>query len=95
MAPRLSVETYHRLRARVDDGRIACGSSQHVALVDFEQAVKSLDGRQRKIVGLALRGWRHATIADEVGLSRSRVSHLLGDFLLAEFMSESLAESLS
>lgn len=87
MARKISADDYHRLRARVDDGRVACGSYEHARLMDFEAAMASLDGRSKKIMTLALRGWTHATIADEVGLSRSRVSHLIADFLLAESLS--------
>ena len=80
----MSGETYSRLRAQVDDGRVACGSFAHCMVLDFEEAVASLPDRDRRIIQMTLRGWSAATIGDEVGLSRSRVSHIIADFFIAE-----------
>lgn len=84
MASRMTGETYARLRAQVDDGRVACGSFAHCMVIDFEMAVNTLPHRDRKIIQMTLRGWSAATIGDEVGLSRSRVAHIIGDFFVAE-----------
>ena len=80
----MSGETYSRLRAQIDDGRVACGSFAHCMVIDFEQAVQTLPHRDRRIIQMTLRGWSAATIGDEVGLSRSRVSHIQNDFFLSE-----------
>ena len=80
----MSGETYSRLRAQVDDGRVACGSFAHAMVIDFEQAVGTLHDRDRRIIQMTLRGWSAATIGDEVGLSRSRVAHIISDFFLTK-----------
>lgn len=80
----MSGETYARLRAQIDDGKVACGSFAHAMVIDFELAVETLPPRDRQIIQMTLRGWSAATIGDEVGLSRSRVAHIQSDFFLAE-----------
>lgn len=77
---RFSPEAYERIRARVEDGKIRVGSSAHLDLLDWDQAINSLTDRSQHIVRLAMKGWSHQLIADSLNMSRSRVSHVLSDF---------------
>lgn len=78
---RFSPEAYARLRSRVESGKVPVGSSAHLALIDFDIAMGELTPRSQHAVRLAIKGWSHQLIADSLGLSRSRVSHLIADFM--------------
>lgn len=77
---RVSPEYYAKIRARVEDGKIRVGSAPHLELIDYEAAIGGLTHRSQTILRLAMRGWSHQLIADQLGISRSRVSHLVSDF---------------
>ena len=49
--------------------------------MDYEVARDRLPQRDKDIILLAESGWTHVTIAEQFGLSRSRVSHLIADWL--------------
>ena len=69
------------MRERVNSGKIQCGSGPHAALLDYEVERDRLPPRDRQILLMAERGWSHVTIADSLGISRSRVTHVLDDWL--------------
>lgn len=77
---RLGPSYWARVRARVEDGKIRVGSTAHLALIDYELAIAQLSKRSQKILRLSMQGWSHQLIADSLGISRSRVSHLVSDF---------------
>jgi len=93
MGRKISAERYSRIRARVEDGKIWVGSPAHLEIIDFDLARRDLSPRSREAVRLSLLGHSHVLIADELGLSRSRVSHLLGDFF-DSLRDEDLADRL-
>lgn len=76
----MSPEFYAKIRARVEDGKVRIGSSAHLDLLDYEAAIGGLSRRSQTILRLAMQGWSHQLIADNLGISRSRVSHLVSDF---------------
>ena len=90
---RLTPERYARLRSAVESGKVRVGSPAHLELIDFDIARKDISPRSREAVRLSLLGHSHTLIADELGLSRSRVTHLLGDFF-ESLRDHDLVESL-
>ena len=72
-----------QVRCRVEDGKIRVGSSAHVALLDYERSIGELSKRSQTILRLAMQGWSHQLIADQLGVSRSRISHIVADFELS------------
>ena len=77
----MSVESYHRIRAGVESGRIPCGSDLHLDVLDIDAKLRGLPPRQRGIVDMALKGFAHLAIAEAFGISRSRVTHNLSELL--------------
>lgn len=77
---RLDAESYSRIRALVEDGKIPVGSAAHLGIIDWEVSARRLNKRDQQIVKMAIRGLGHAEIAKHVKLTRSRVSTILRDF---------------
>ena len=77
---RYEPEEAARIRALVNDGRIAVGSPLHCKLIDWEIDITTLSPRDQQIIRLSIRGWTTASIADRFGLGRERVDTIIREF---------------
>jgi len=80
----MGVESYHRIRAGVDSGKIRCGSDLHLEILDIDQRLRGLPPRQKALIQMGLSGFAHLAIAEHFGISRSRVTHNINEFLRVE-----------
>ena len=92
---RMSVETFWRIREGVNSGKIRCGSELHCDLLDVSARLGGLPPRQKALITMGLSGYAHLAIAEAFGISRSRVTHLLNEFLSTDELDRSNLTSLA
>lgn len=73
-------EEYARIRSGVESGKIPVGSPRHIKIIDQDREIECLSRRDRDIIRLSILGWSTASIAENIGLSISRVDQIIREF---------------